>query len=319
MTSSSRCSRRQWRSSPVDVLVVTHEHPIHRLAWVTARAAHGRDPDEPLAVAAFAAAGVDVAVVDWDDPAVDWSSFDRVVLRSAWDYPDRFDEFLAWIERVDAVTDLRNPVDPMRWSLDKHYLAELQAAGVPITPTEFVEPGERPEFPEGGWVVKPSVGAGSRDAAAYHDGQQALATEHVERLHSRGLTALVQPRLPSVAVEGEWPMVFFAGEYSHAASKRVDLPVAGEVDDLFAAEVNVPHTADAEQIAVATAAHDVVRRRFGDLAYVRVDLVRGDDGGYCVMEVELVEPSLFLTEGGPGAVRRCVAALTAPGPQSVNS
>lgn len=285
--------------------------PIHRLAWVSTSTARGRDPDEPLAIAALAAAGVRAEVADWNDPTVDWSSYDRVVVRSPWDYPDHVGDFLAWIDRVAAVTDLRNPVAPMRWSLDKHYLAELRDAGVPITPTVFVEPGDTADFPNGGWVVKPSVGAGSRDAAAYHDGQQALAADHVARLHARGLTALVQPLLPAVATEGEWPMVFFGDEFSHAASKRVDLPVAGEVDGLFAAEVNVPHVASAEQIGVATMAHDVVRRSFGDLTYVRVDLVRGLDGGYCVMELELVEPSLFLTEGGPDALRRCVEAFTA--------
>jgi len=287
------------------------ESPVQRLAWVSTPSAQGRDPDEPLGIAALTAMGVTAEVVHWNDPSVDWSSFDRVVMRSPWDYPDHLDEFLAWIDRVDAVTELRNPVPPMRWSLDKHYLAELRDAGVPITPTVFVEPGDTADFPNGGWVVKPSVGAGSRDAAAYRDGQQELAAAHVARLHSRGLTALVQPLLPAVATEGEWPMVFFGGRYSHAASKRVDLPVAGEVDGLFAAEVNVPHVADPEQIAVAEMAYEVVRQRFGDLTYARVDLVRGLDGGYCVMELELVEPSLFLVEGGPDAVRRCVEAVTA--------
>ena len=290
---------------------MTDLSPIRRLAWVTARAAHGRDPDEPLAVDAISRLGVEVQVVDWDDPGVDWTSYDRVVLRSAWDYPDRLAEFLSWVDRVDAVTELCNPVEPLRWGLDKHYLAELRDAGVPITPTAFVEPGDVPVFPAEGWVVKPAVGAGSRDAAAYHHGHESKAAAHVRRLHDRGLAVLVQPLLPSVSVEGEWPLVFLGGQFSHAASKRVELPVAGEVDDeLFAAEVNVPHVADAEQVAVATAAHEVVRRRFGDLAYVRVDLVRGLDGGYCVMELELVEPSLFLTEGGRAAVLRCAEVLS---------
>src|SRR6476646_4954796 len=104
---------------------------IERLAWVTAREARGRDEDEPLALAALQRAGVSVDVVDWDDPNVTWSSFDRVVLRSAWDYPQRLPEFMSWLEDVDAVSELVNPPEAVRWSLDKQYLAELDEAGVP--------------------------------------------------------------------------------------------------------------------------------------------------------------------------------------------
>ena len=280
-----------------------------RLAWVTAGEARGRDPDEPLVLAELAASGVSVDVVDWHDESVDWSSYWRTVIRSPWDYQDRPADFLQWLERVEEVTDLRNPVAPMRWSLDKHYLGELSAAGVPVTPTQFVEPGDSAVFPTDGWVVKPSVGAGSRDVAAYRPGQEAMAREHVLALHRRGVSALVQPLLPSVAVDGEWPMVFFGGHFSHTASKRVSLPDPSRAGELFAAESNAPCTASVEQVAVAERAMAYVHDRFGVLTYGRVDLVRGEGGEYLVLEIELVEPSLFLPEGGPDAVRRCAAAL----------
>ncbi len=283
---------------------------IERLAWVTARGARGRDDDEPLALAALAAAGVRTDVVDWDDPGVDWAGYDRAVLRSTWDYPERLGEFLTWLDVVDAATGLRNPAATVRWSVDKHYLAELAAAGVPVVPTSYAEPGDEPLLPDGEFVVKPAVGAGSRDAASYGPEQHAVARAHVARLHARGASVMVQPLLASVARDGEWPLLFFGGTYSHAAGKRVALPRAGVVDGLFAAERSVPHEADAEQLAVARAAVDVVTARFGVPTYARVDLVRDDDGRPCVLEVELVEPSLFLAEGGPGAVERLVAALT---------
>jgi len=283
---------------------------IRRLGWVTTREARGRDDDEPLALAALRDAGVHVEVVDWGDPEVDWASFDRVVLRSAWDYPERLPEFLAWLTAVDAVTEVRNPLSAVRWNLDKHYLAELAAAGVPIPPTVFVEPGQAPQFPAGNFVVKPAVGAGSRDAASYGADEQPLARAHVARLHARDASVLVQPLLTSVAVEGEWPLVFLDGRYSHAASKRVTLPRAGVVEDLFAAETNVPHVADDGQVAVAQAAVELVAERFGALTYARVDLVRGDDGSPCVLEVELVEPSLFLPQAPREALARLVAAFT---------
>jgi glutathione synthase/RimK-type ligase-like ATP-grasp enzyme len=282
---------------------------VARLAWVTARAARGLDEDEPLALAALQRTGVSVEVVEWDDPEVDWSGFDRVVLRSTWDYPQRIAEFLMWLDRVDSITTLVNPPTMVRWSLDKQYLGELNEAGVPITPTVFVPPGSAATYPEGDFVVKPAVGAGSRDAAAYGADQHDAAATHVDRLHVAGQVVLVQPLLRSIAVEGEWPLVFLDGQFSHAASKRVDLPRAGTVEDLFAAETNAQHVATGAQVEVAQAAIDVVTDRLGVPTYARVDVVRDDHGKFCVLEVELIEPSLFLPYADPAAAQRLAAVL----------
>jgi glutathione synthase/RimK-type ligase-like ATP-grasp enzyme len=282
---------------------------IRRLAWVTTAAARGLDEDEPLALAALQRTGVEVELVDWDDPQVAWDGFDRAVIRSIWDYPERLGEFRPWIERVSALTELVNPAATVRWNLDKHYLAELAAAGVPITPTEFVETGTTPTFPPGDFVVKPAVGAGSRDASSYTADQHELAYAHVARLHANGRSVLVQPFLAAVTTEGEWPLVFVEGSYSHAASKRVALPQAGSVVELFAAEVNVPHQASAEQLEVAQAAIKVISAGHGTPTYARVDLVRDDAGAFCVLEVELIEPSLFLPYTDAAAADRLAAAL----------
>ena len=286
---------------------------IDRLAWVTARTARGRDRDEPLALAAFAAAGVHVDVVDWDDPEVRWASYDRVALRSTWDYSGRLAEFRHWLGAVGVASELVNPVPLVRWNLDKHYLAELDGAGVPTIPTVFAEPGwlssgGGPALPGTGFVVKPAVGAGSRDVAAYRPDQHAAAREHVDRLHARGATAMLQPMLESVPVHGEWPLVFLGGRYSHAANKRMTLPPVGGSQS-SATQVDSVHTADAEQLTVAGAAIEAVSARVGTPAYARVDLVRDDRGRYLVLELELVEPSLFLSQGGPDAVERLVSAL----------
>lgn len=282
---------------------------INTLAWVTASNARGLDEDEGPALAALARLGIQVDVVTWDDPGVDWSVFDRVALRSTWDYAERLPEFSDWLGRVDAVTDLVNPLPAVLWSLDKHYLRELAAAGVPVTETDFVPPGTSPEFPPGRFIVKPAVGAGSRDTSSYGPAQHSAAADHVARLHERDQTVLVQPFVASVATDGEWPLVFLSGEYSHAASKRVAVPEAGAIDGLFAAETNTVHTATPEQIRVAEAALDVVTARCGPLAYSRVDLVRADDGTSQVLEVELVEPSLFLPYTDPAAATRLATAL----------
>jgi glutathione synthase/RimK-type ligase-like ATP-grasp enzyme len=282
---------------------------IRQLAWVTTQEARGQDEDEPLALAALQRAGVPVEVLDWDDPEVDWSRFDRVVLRSAWDYPQRLPEFLTWLEKVARLSDLVNPLDTVRWNLDKQYLAELAEAGVPITPTVFLPPGTAARFPVGDFVVKPAVGAGSRDAASYSADQRDTAVAHIDRLHASGQTVLVQPFLRSIATEGEWPLLFFDGRYSHAANKRVALPRAGLVEELFAAETNAGHVATAAQIEVAQAAVDLVSARWGTPTYARVDLVRDDAGQFCVLEVELIEPSLFLPHTDSAAADRFVAAL----------
>jgi glutathione synthase/RimK-type ligase-like ATP-grasp enzyme len=286
---------------------------IDSLAWVTTADARGSDDDEPLALAALAGTGVRVDVVDWDDPAADWAAYDRIALRSTWDYAQRLTEFLGWLDRVEAVTEVRNPAAVVRWNLDKHYLAELADAGVPTIPTTFVEPGEPVRFDGADVVVKPAVGAGSRDVGAYRADQHDLARAHVERLHARGASVLVQPQVRSVAEEGEWGLLFFAGRYSHAANKRVALAPAGAVDELFVAEELAAHEAGPAEVAVARAAVDLLAARFGVPAYARVDLVRDDSAraadGFRVLEVELVEPSLFLPQADAGAAGRLAAAL----------
>lgn len=284
---------------------------ISRLAWVTAHEARGHDEDEPEALSALRAAGATVDVLSWDDPSAPWDTYERAVLRSPWDYAQRLPEFLAWLEATSARTQVVNHPSMVRWSLDKQYLAELEAAGVPITPTQFVAPGDTPAYPAGACVVKPSVGAGSRDAAWYSAQQHELAAAHIARLHAVGQVVLVQPRIDSVATDGEWPLLFFAGEFSHAASKRVALPQARQVDGLFAPESSTPHAATPEQIAVATQAIEYVTGKFGAPTYARVDLVRDEDGSYLVLEVELAEPSLFLPQGGPQAAQRMAQAFLA--------
>jgi len=282
---------------------------VTSLGWVTAREARGHDEDEPLVLPVLARMGVTVEVVDWDDPAVDWARYDRVVRRSAWDYPERLEEFLLWLDHAASVSDVVNPPETIRWSLDKRYLIDIAAAGLPITPTTVLLPGAPTTLPPGHFVIKPAVGAGSRDAASYGPHQHDIAEAHIARLHRDGRAVLLQPFLRSIPLEGEWPMVFFDGLFSHAASKRVTLPQADSLDALYAAETNTAHQASSEQVAVAQAVMDLVSARFGTPTYGRVDLVRDDDGRYCVLELELNEPSLFLAHTDTAAVDRFITAL----------
>ena len=283
---------------------------IKNLAWVTTRAAHGRDEDEPALVDALESAGCKVDVVDWDNRNINWSQFERVVLRSAWDYPERLTEFLTWLDHVATVSDVVNSPAIVRWNLDKNYLSELAEANISITPTVFVQPNSVATFPDGEFVVKPAVGAGSRDAASYSGDQHEIANIHIARLHAIGQTVLIQPLLKSVAQDGEWPLVFFDGKFSHAANKRVTLPRAGTVDDLFAPETNTAYIATVPQIKVAQSVIDLVSNKFGPPTYGRVDLVRDDQDNFCVLELELIEPSLFVHCADAKAVDRFVEVVT---------
>jgi glutathione synthase/RimK-type ligase-like ATP-grasp enzyme len=259
------------------------------IALATCGAFPDLDPDDRLLAAALGGRAVPAV---WDDPAVDWERFERVVVRSTWDYTGRRDEFLAWAERVGA-RRLRNPPDVLRWSTDKRYLAELDDAGLPVVETAFVAAGE--PLPAPPLVVKPPVGAGSIDAARHDD--PGAATEHVARLG----TALVQPYVQAE----ETALVYLGGAFSHAIRKGPMLDARAEpaAGGLFLDEEITAVDPTADERAAADRVMAWVTERFGTLVYARIDLLGG-----AVLEVELAEPSLFLAHA-PGAAERLAAAI----------
>ena len=228
----------------------------------------------------------------WDDPGIDWAAFDLVVIRSTWDYTDRRDTFVSWVEGLgDRVL---NPADVVRWNTDKRYLADLDAAGVPVVPTTFLEPGSPLVLGDGPLVVKPAVSAGSRDTASHAAGDagRRAAAAHVARLHEQGRVAMIQPYLDEVDEAGETALLYCEGSYSHAIRKGPML-LAGEasVDGLFAPEDISRREPRAVEREVADAVMAEVARRFGEPPlYGRVDLI-GERP--VVLELELTEPSLF--------------------------
>jgi hypothetical protein len=260
------------------------------------------DPDDRLLRSAL---GDAAAAPVWDDPAVDWDAFDVVLPRNTWDYIVRRDEFLAWTERVGE--RLLNPPEVVRWNTDKRYLAELDAAGLPVVPTAVVTPGDALHAPP--LVVKPAVGAGSIDAARHDDHESAAA--HVARLHGAGHVVLAQPYIQAVDERGETALIYLDGAYSHAIRKG-PLLGAGEAprDDsgLFVTEdISAREPTDDER-AAAERIMAWVTDRFGPLLYARVDLLPGDEPS--LLELELTEPSLFLASA-PGAAERLASAIMA--------
>jgi len=241
----------------------------------------------------------------WDDPAVEWDGFDLVVLRSTWDYTERRDAFVAWCERVGG--RLHNPPGVVRWNSDKRYLADLGAAGLGVVPTTFLDPSRPPaalSLPAGPCVVKPAVSAGSRDTARHDD--PAAATDHARRLLAGGRVAMVQPYVANVDIAGETALVYFDGVFDHAIRKAPMLR-DGEaaVDGLFAPEVIDRREPRAAELAVGEAVMAEVQRRFGRLLYARVDLL-GEHP--VVLELELIEPSLFFAQSD-GAAQRFAEAI----------
>ncbi|MDP9433884.1 MAG: hypothetical protein M3P93_01255 [Actinomycetota bacterium] len=276
-----------------------------RFALATSERGSRVDPDLPLARAAFAEAGLDVDVVRWDDPDADWAGYDLVVVRSCWDYAWRLEEFLAW---ADAVPRLRNPPEVLRWNVDKRYLRDVEAAGCPVVPTVWdpASAGELPDAEE--WVVKPSVSAGSRDAARWTDPDDVLA--HVAALVGAGRTAMVQPYVAAVDSAGETALLHVGGAFSHAVRKGPLLQRGeGVRQDRDSRGDLRPVTARPDQLEVARAALAAVRDRLGaeDLLYARVDVVDGPDGTPLLLELELTEPSLFLPQGDGAAARLATA------------
>lgn len=278
------------------------------IALVTARQARSLDEDLGPLTAALGRLGVASEVVVWDDPAVEWLRFTRVIVRSTWDYAARRGAFLAWAGRIGGGR-LFNRLPVLRWSTDKRYLVDLEAAGVAIVPTEWCMPGTRPRLPERTFVIKPSVGAGSVGARRFAADEHAAAASHVAQLHAAGHLAMIQPYMPAVDTAGETALLFFDGVYSHAIRKgallRPDMQMVG--GGLYAAETITPAIATDAQLELARRALAAVPSREPPL-YARVDLVPDEDGSPRLLELELCEPSVFL-DYGEGAADRFAAAI----------
>lgn len=270
-----------------------------RVALATCTRLPALDDDGPVLLAALAEEGLDVEVHAWDAPDVDWAAFDLVVVRTTWDYWDRHEEFLAWTR---AVPRLANPAGVVAWNTDKTYLRRLAEAGVPVVPTEWLQPGDGFVPPAAPFVVKPSVSAGARDTAAY-DGKDPAAVAHVQRLLAAGRTVMVQPYLDAVDAAGETAVLVFDGEVSHGARKSPVLTRGAGEPDLGSWQVT-PREPAPEEVALARRVVDLVAGWGDDLLYARVDLLPGP----VLLELEVTEPSLFL-QLSPGAARRYAAAV----------
>ena len=266
--------------------------------------------DDQLAVRRLRALGADVRSIVWTDEVARLDGCALIVVRSCWDYhlmPGRFHE---WIQAVEARgARVWNPPAMIAWNTDKTYLRALAAAGVLVPETLWLDRGERCDLPAllsaRGWiraVVKPAISATAwrtfvtRPETARSD-QAALD----EVLTETG--ALVQRFVDEIESEGEWSLVFFDGAFSHAVMKR---PTRGDfrVQEDFggSSEARVPSS------AIVEAASYALRQVPGAPLYARVDGVVVE-GAFTLMEMELIEPSLFLGSDERAADRFAQAIL----------
>jgi hypothetical protein len=274
-----------------------------RVAVASCRRLPEPDPDQSLLMQALAGAGVEATILAWDDPDAPFAAFDLVVVRSTWNYFEQVEAFVAWAARVAEQTRLLNPAPVVAWNARKTYLAELEKRGVAVVPTVFVPRGRPPRLEalleERGWdavVIKPVVSAGSFrterfDRATVAAGQAFLAGLAADR------GAMVQRWMPSVETHGERSLVWIDGEFTHAIRKSPRF--AGGFEQV----TEVPVADDERAFATRTLAPLA-----DQLLYARVDLVRDGEDGLCLMELELIEPSLFFRQS-PVALARFVAAL----------
>jgi glutathione synthase/RimK-type ligase-like ATP-grasp enzyme len=265
--------------------------------------------DDGALADALAPLGIDAELAIWNDPGVEWAAFDACLVRTTWDYMDRLDEFLAWMQRMEATLPIFNSLSVARKNLDKAYLKRVEAAGAPIVPTLWTPRGEtlelRGALDERGWedlVIKPTVGAGASGLLRAHRDDLDVITNHLAALH-RASDAFIQPFLPGVVERGELSIVFIEGEITHAVRKRAaegDFRVQIEFGGRYEVEAPAP-----EAVRVAEAA---MTPWTPTPLYARVDLVEPAPGRYQVIEVELVEPELFFP-WVPEAGRRLGEAL----------
>ena len=269
----------------------------------------GLTADDALAVAALKSEGIPVHAVRWDDADADWLAYALVVIRTPWDYFRRLPEFLRWLDQLEALgAPVHNPIPVLRENLDKAYLLRLLEQGVAVTPTALVPRGLAPSLTallaQRDWeeaVVKPAV-----SAAAFETWRVSRSSVERAQSHFAALVAdrdvLVQPYLSEIAEGGEWSLVFFHGEFSHALRK---FPATGDfrVQQYHGGSLSQA-TATPELIATAK---ELLAHVPGPLLYARVDGVMTGDA-FLLMELELIEPELFLRTD-PAAPARFARAI----------
>ncbi|HFE44220.1 MAG TPA: hypothetical protein ENJ18_01835 [Nannocystis exedens] len=291
-----------------------------RLAIASCRQLPAWEKDDLPLIEALQDLGAAVDTVAWDDTAVHFGDYDACLIRTTWDYwddgqgGDRRDEFIAWVEQVGGLTRLFNPPSIIRWNTHKRYLRDLEVAGARLVPTLWLPRASAVDVAsvlrERGWsrgFIKPQVGACARGTLRFSADEPGLAAAqaHLDQYLARE-DMMLQPYLHRVETEGETSLIFFDGVFSHAVQK---IPVPGDyrVQDDFGAS-DRPAQVSAQQIRGASSLVAAAGGEHSPLLYVRVDMMRDNQGRWVLGELEAVEPSLFFRHD-PAAAGRLASAL----------
>lgn len=274
-----------------------------RIALATCKELPEPDPDAAPLLEELKKLGAAAEWVAWDDPKGDLSGFNLCVIRSTWNYIHHPREFLWWAKKAAKKTRLLNPPRLVRWNSDKSYLRDLAQRGIYVVPTLYLDRGPVASLREllrpTSWtdvVVKPRVGAASfatrRFTSRSLDEGGRFLTEQAARREM-----MIQPYLSSVEKEGELALVWIAGKFTHAIRKNPRLH--GQAEGVSDAR---PLGREEEAFGA-----DVLEPYASDLLYARVDVARDEQGRLALMELELIEPSLFLIQS-PAALKRLAGA-----------
>ena len=267
--------------------------------------------EDTALVEALRACGLEADRKVWSDPSVDWGAADALVFRTTWDYFDRWEAFQGWLHDVEKVTTLINPAACLHWNLDKHYLLNLENAGVPVVPSVILRRHATLSWEEASQafasddlVIKPTVSGAAKDTyrvTRRHNAWHLAPTqpEPIEHLWNSLLQRqdmMIQPFLPSVVDDGELSLMWLGGTVTHAVKKQAK-PGDFRVQDDHGGTV-VPHDMTLEERAFAERAMDaaakvMAQRNMGEPLYARVDMVRDLNGAWAVSELEMVEPELW--------------------------
>ncbi len=277
-----------------------------RLALATSAKYPTLTDDDRLLLDPLARHGIQGQPAIWNDPAFNWSAYDAVVIRSCWDYHLQPEKFLSWIAELESANiPVFNPVPLLRWNANKSYLRDLEAKSIAIVPTLWPEDNINllETMRTAGWhqaVIKPRI-----SATAYRT--QLVTTEQAgsaqpvfeELLHGPGV--MLQKFMDVIITEGEWSLMFFGGRFSHAILKRPkpgDFRVQNDFGGTASLADPLPHV-----LSGSTRALEAV----GPTLYARVDGVVNQDR-FLLMELELIEPMLFLADH-PQAASRFAQAI----------
>ncbi len=250
--------------------------------------------EDGLVMEALNALGLQTKKVAWSDPSFNWSQTRVALFRTTWDYAEKFTEFSDWLMQVSMKTKLVNDYETVIWNLDKHYMEDLQNAGVNIVETYFIEPGDERSLQdihaELGWentVLKPSISAAAKDTFKITmENRPGLEKLYKELIKDESM--MLQPFQNSVIERGEISLMLIGGTYTHAVLK-VAKPGDFRVQDDFGGTVEdyKPNQAEIDLAVAAVAACEIKP------LYARVDIVNDNNGNPAVSELELVEPEMW--------------------------